>query len=90
MGIVDWTGVAQDIGGRWSATREGLILFGKWGHRKGKIKEEASATAITHKPIKENDKLLSKSDLQYTLARWQWMWQRNPKYVCRRLKTLSN
>jgi hypothetical protein len=72
MGIVDRTGVhtyihtyihtAQDIGGRCRATREGLILPGKWVHRKRKSKKEASATAITstaitHKLIKESDKL---------------------------------
>jgi hypothetical protein len=63
MRICDWTGVEQDIGGRWRATREGHILFGKWGHRKRKSKKEASATAIIHKLIQESDNLLSNSDL---------------------------
>jgi len=46
MGIVDWTKVAQDIGGWWRTKREGLILLGNWAHRKRKSKKVAFATAI--------------------------------------------
>lgn len=41
----------------------GAYPFWKVSSQKKKSKKEASATAITHKLIKESDKLLSNSDL---------------------------
>jgi hypothetical protein len=40
MGIVAWIGVAWDNDGWRRATREALILLGKWDHRKRRTERE--------------------------------------------------